>query len=128
MAQIATITLGDGQATPVNHTFVPRNPQARDEPAMWREKDLNSSLGDRNISLLTSVSKTREKVTVKLVLPVLVSPAGQPPVYEDQFVNISFSISPKISEASRKDIFAFAKNFIANAAVKAAVETGEIVY
>lgn len=126
--QIANIVLADGVATPVNHTFVPRNPQARDEPAMWREKDLTSSLGDRNLSLLVSSSKARDKVTAKLVLPVLVSPAGQPLVYEDQFVNISFSISPTISDAARKDVYAFAKNFIANAVIKAAVETGEIVY
>lgn len=128
MGQISALTLADGQAAPVNHTYVPRNPQARDEPASWREKDINSSLGDRNLTLLVQETKSRGKVTGKLVYPVNVAPAGQPAVYEDQFVNISYSFSPNIPESAKKDVYAISKNFHSNGAFKAAVETAEIVY
>lgn len=142
MPAIKPLTLADGQATPVNHTFSPAKPQSGTGkvlvPAEWQELNGESFVGARRITMsvlpdfkVNGVSKVR----IVIADPVLSAPSTgccvdgslQQVAYTD-FANITFSIASNATAAKRKDILAFAKSLLASAEVKAAVELLEPVY
>jgi len=132
MAQLTAISLADGQATPVNHTF---SPIGVDQQGIARLEDRSTgiALGFPTISM--SVRRPTKalpayKVVGKAVLPVLevTSPStssGIQPAPTKAFdlpFNFDFVLPSRATLAQRADILAFAKNFVAHAVVAAAVK------
>jgi hypothetical protein len=138
MTAIAALTLADGQATPVNHTF---NPVNIDQAgiAKWADRSGGIALGYPVVSFsLRAPSKTSRnyKVTAKVVTPVLevTSPSTStgiqpaPTKAYDLICNIDMTLPERSTLAQRNDLLAYAKNVLANAVLTAAVQSFESVY
>lgn len=139
MTAIAALTLADGQATPVNHTFSPVNIDAAGV-ARWADRSGGIALGYPVVtfSMRQPTKGARSyKITAKVVTPVLevtspstasgIQPA--PTKAYDITMNVDLALPERSTLQQRKDAFAFLKNFLANAAVmQAAVENFESVY
>lgn len=138
MASIASMTLADGQTTPVNHTF---SPVGIDQVgvAKWEDRVSGIALGFPvvSFSLRAPTKGSRNyKMTAKVVTPVLevtspstatgIQPA--PTLAYDIIANVDMVLPERSTLAQRKDLLAYLKNFMANAAFINAVESFERVY
>lgn len=136
MANIAILKLLDGQATPVNHDFTPQSTQIGTQPAVWFNREANTPLGYRRVTLYVKAATNGvSKVRVVIADPVLaVAPAGccidtnTPQVSYTDFFDATFSVPFQSSEANRKDILAYAKNLLATTVISDAVVKLEPVY
>jgi hypothetical protein len=139
MTAIAALTLADGQATPVNHTFAPVNIDVNGV-ARWADRSSGIALGFPVISSslrVPSKGSRNYKLTMKVALPVLeqtsastatgIQPA--PTKAYDLLFNCEFVLPERSTLAQRNDILAYAKNLLANAGVvTAAIQNFESVY
>lgn len=138
MAQIANLTLADGQATPVNHTFSAVKVDAAGV-AKWADRSGGIAIGFPTISmLLRDPSKTNRnfKLTAKVVVPVLevTSPStstGIQPAptkaYEMTAV-IDMTLPERSTAAQRADLLAYVKNYLAQSIVSSAVGQFDAVF
>lgn len=138
MTAIAALTLADGAATPVSHTFSPVNIDA-DGIAKWCDRSGGIALGFPAVTFSIRAPNKQSRVyglTMKVVTPVLevTSPStstGIQPAPTKAY-DITFSVNASLPERStlqqRKDAFAFLKNMLANAVMTQAVEQFEAVY
>lgn len=138
MAAIATLSLLDGQPTPVSHSFAPVTID-RAGVAHFADRSGGIALGYPYITLLvrqpTKASRTT-KVTGKVMVPVLevTSPSTatgiqpQPTKAFDELFSFDFVLPERSTAAQRKDILAYAKNLLAHAVVTNAVVDGEAIY
>lgn len=139
MPAFAALTLADGAATPVNHTFSPVN--VRDGIAKWADRSGGIPVGYPTItaSLKEPTNKVGSKnyrETIKVVFPVLeqtspstatgIQPA--PTKAFDLIANIEFVMPERATTQNRKDILAFVKNLLANSVATAAVQDLDPVY
>lgn len=134
MTAFASITINDGQATPVAHTF---NAQSLvNDVALWEDRVTGVPVGYPKVSaFIRRPTKTNRnyKVTFKLSRPVLnvtspstgsgIQPA--PSKAYDCFCSIDFVLPEASSLESRKDILAYAKNFLALSMVTSYVQDFE---
>lgn len=138
MTAIAALTIADGKATPVNHTFSPVN---IDQLGVARFADRSGgvALGYPVISQsLRSPAKGARnyRLTVKVVLPVLeqtsastatgIQPAPTK-AYDLTFTG-EFILPERSTLADRKDLLAYVKNYVAHAVVTSAVNDFESIY
>lgn len=134
MSAITAITLADGQTTPANHQFAPAMPQQGDNFAQWRS--ISDTLVDgKQLSLrvrkLTTgyVVEGQVKAPVTALLPEnCCVPSNVPQVAYTNIFDFKFRLPLAGTTATRKDILAFAKNFLSNAAITAAVTNLEVVW
>jgi len=138
MTAIAALTLADGQATPVNHTFNPVDIVAG--VSKWADRSGGIALGYPVVtfSMRQPTKASRNyRVTAKVVTPILeqtsastatgIQPA--PTKAYDLIFTSEFVLPERSTLAQRNDILAFAKNFLANASVMtAAIQNFESVY
>jgi hypothetical protein len=137
MGAFATITLNNGESTPVAHDFDPNT--LTGTVSTFADRVDGISVGYPNITILTSVpSKTSRlyKVRAKIVLPVLetvtastyngITPA--PTKAYDLTAVVEFFIPERSTLAQRKDIRAYMSNFLAHAVMTDLVETQETIY
>lgn len=139
MSAIANVVINDGQATPVAHTFAPVTIDAQGV-AKWADRSNGISVGFPTLSYsLKSPSGNSKsyKLTAKATLPVLdvTSPSTStgiqpaPTVGYTLIANMEFVLPERSSLQDRKNLLAYARNFLANAAViTAGVENYETVY
>lgn len=138
MSAIASMTLADGQATPVNHTFAPVGIDQA-SVAKWADRSGGIALGFPVVSFsLRSPSKgTRSfRLTAKVVTPVLevTSPSTStgiqpaPTLAYNLIANVDIVLPERSTVAQRKDLVAFLKNYLATATIQNAVESFEQVY
>lgn len=138
MAQIAPITLADGQATPVNRTFSPVGKDSNGV-AKWVDRSGGIAIGYPIITMQVrepSKSSRFYKVTRRVTLPVLeaTSPSTMtgiqpaPTKAYDLVVDTTYVLPERCTLAQRQDLLAFAKNFDANAVFTAAVKDFESVW
>lgn len=138
MTAIAALTLADGQATPVNHTFSPVNIDSAGI-AKWADRVGGIALGFPVVSFtLRNPTKTSRvyKVSGKVVVPVLevTSPSTStgiqpaPTKAYDLTATIEMILPERSTAAQRADLLAYSKNFLANAVMSAAVASFESVY
>lgn len=138
MSAIAALTLADGAATPVNHTFSPVNIDQAGV-AKWADRSGGIALGFPVVTLsLRNPSKTSRnfRLTAKVVTPVLevTSPSTStgiqpaPTLAYNVTANIDIVLPERSTQQQRKDMAAFMKNFLANAVITNAVENFESVY
>jgi hypothetical protein len=138
MTAIAALALLDGQATPVSHSFDPVTID-RAGVAYFADRSGGISLGYPVITQLTRqpVKGSRAvKVTGKVVTPVLevtspstatgIQPA--PTKAYDLMFSFDFVLPERATLAQKKDILAFAKNFLATTVITNAVQNGEAIY
>lgn len=138
MTAIAAITLNDGQATPVAHTFSPVD--IKNGVASWADRSGGIAIGFPVISFSNRIPTKGSpsfKMTAKVVLPVLeqtsastatgIQPA--PTVAYNLIAQVDLVLPQRCTLANRKDLIAYVRNYLANAAViTAAVENFEAVY
>lgn len=138
MSAIAALTLNDGQATPVAHTFSPVRID-QNGVASWADRVGGIALGYPVVSFSMRVpSKTSRvyKLTAKIVAPVLevTSPATStgiqpaPTKAYDLTFTCDFILPERSTLAQRKDLLAYAKNYLANAVMTSAVSDFESIY
>lgn len=137
MPSFSSLTINDGQATPVAHTFAPGTLVGTE--AKYIDRSTGITVGfpviTANVSLPSKQSKMT-KVRLKVVAPILevvnsstysgITPA--PTRAYDMTFDGTFFLPERSSLAQRKDILAYAKNLLANALVTSLVETQETVY
>lgn len=138
MTAIAALTLADGAAVPVNHTFNPVNIDALGI-AKWADRVGGIALGYPVVTLsMRQPNKANRnyKLVVKVVTPVLeqtsqstgtgIAPA---PTKAYDLTSVTEVVLPERSTlAQRKDLIAFHRNMFANAVITAAVENFESIY
>lgn len=133
MPAIAAITIADGQVAPVNKTFNPDN--IKNEVATWYDRSGGIAVGYPVITVSVrppsrnSTSRVN-KVTVKIVVPVLEQVAPSTvwtKAYETTFTG-EFLMHERSTLQDRKNLLAFAKNFLAHAVAQAAVHDLEPSY
>jgi len=127
MTALAAITLGD--RTPTNVVF---NPSAIDPQGVAKFFETAAASIDERRGLTLSVKLPKvggqvARVTAKVVIPVMDSVNTTLKVGES-ICNMEFVFSKRATLNQRKDMLAFAKNYLANAAITAAVENLEAVY
>jgi len=132
MPQAAVITLNDGKATPVAHSFTPAGIDANGV-ATFVDRSANVAVG---YNVLTVSSKLPSKVSrkrssrAKLVMPSWYQPtvAGGVSMPVQNFVNM-LSVDAVLHEASTqtelKDLLAMFRAYVASPAFETLVLTGE---
>jgi hypothetical protein len=121
--QIANITINDGQATPVAHTFEPIKSTL---PALYRESLADVPvIGNGRVSVNNRTTNGLNKVTVLLELPALETATGGNPegytaapaeAYKHQ-VKAEFILPDRGTVAQRKDLRVLLLNLLANAQI-----------
>nr|QDH87892.1 MAG: hypothetical protein H2RhizoLitter493524_000002 [Leviviridae sp.] len=140
MTAIAAVTINDGQATPVAHTFSPVNIDQAGV-AKWADRSSGIALGFPALSFSQKTPNPKGarnyKMSIKVVLPVLevTSPSTStgiqpaPTKAYDLIATVDFTLPERSTLAQRNDLLAYVKNFLANAAVVTpAVQNFESVY
>lgn len=138
MTAIAALTLNDGQASPVAHTFNPVNIDSAGV-AKWADRVGGIALGYPVITMSVrnpTAGNRNYKLTIKVVTPVLeiTSPSTgtgiQPaPTKAYDLTSVTEIVLPERSTlAQRKDLIAFHRNLFANAVVTNAVQDFESIY
>lgn len=138
MAAIAVLTINDGAATPVAHTFSP-NPDINSSLPVWVDRSGGIAMGYPKISLSvrnpTKASRTY-KVTLKIATPIMETvsastASGIPPapvVSYTPLCNVEFVLPERSTLQQRKDLLAYVKNTLANAVMTSAVQDFEPVW
>ena len=137
MAQIATITINDGQTTPVAHAYNP----VKSVPPTYRR---NGVAGQAVIAqerlmidtIMASAVNGVNKVRLELVIPVVEVPAGgassgytaPPAIAHEMRVKVEFFFHNRSDSAGRKDLRVLLSNLLLNAQVVSAIDTLEQPY
>lgn len=139
MTAFATITLNDGQTTPVAHTFTARRIDAG--IAKWQDISGGIAVGFPTVTAslrepLKGQRASMYKVTMKFVVPVLevvsnstysgITPA--PTKAYDVVANLELLLPERATNADRKNLRAYVANALAQADLKAMIEDLNMVY
>lgn len=137
MAAFANITINDGAATPVAHTFGPNTLVGL--VASYADRSGGISVGYPTIQITSQVPVKNSrlyKTRIRVTLPVLetvnastwngITPA--PTKAYDMTGIIEFIAPERSTLQNRKDIRAFIKNLMADAIVTSLVETQETIF
>lgn len=128
MTALAALTLADGQATPVNHTFSPVNKDSAGI-ARWADRSGGIALGFPTLSFSLkspgAKGSRNYRAIAKVVLPVLevtspstatgIQPA--PTKAYDLSATVEIVMPERSTAAQRADLLAYLKNYLANSAV-----------
>lgn len=137
MPAFSSLTINDGQATPVAHVFSPATLVGTEAKYMDRSSGITVGFPviTTNVSLPSKNSKLT-KVRLKVVSPVLevvnsstysgITPA--PTRAYDMTFDCTFFLPERSSLAQRKDILAYARNLLASIYTASLIETQETVY
>lgn len=121
MPTITSLSLADGQTTPVSTTFDAHAGQQGDKyPATWFARSTSFKYWKEITQLVFRKSNTR-RVVVKLRMP------GQNALEVDHssLVTVSFIISDDAEEQDRKDMLAYVQAYMMSNNLESAVLNGE---
>lgn len=112
MPTLVPVVLPDRAATPVNHTF---NPRDTTNGVTTLTESTGVPIGERRITLAHSRSQNgRIRATIKLVVPVVqdvtVNGVTKPTVVKTNYADITFNFDATSSTQERKDIVSFVEN------------------
>lgn len=138
MSNMTSLTIADGQSTPVNHTYDVQNAQVGDKPAVWMDKISGTYQG---FSILTSIlrrSDTGKAYRVKLTISVptlaVTAPASgsgiQPlptPAYTTR-ATVEFILPDGCVLQDRKDILAYVRNALSQTIIQDQVTNLSALY
>lgn len=126
MANIATITINDGQSTPVAHAYNP----TQVNPATYRRNGVAGQSVIAQERLLIDVENAKtysgvNKVKLELVLPVMEQASGgaatgyvaPPAIAHEERVQVTFFFHQRSDAAGRKDLRVLLSNLLLNAQV-----------
>lgn len=126
MPQITALSVKDGAATPVTHTFQPVTTNGA--KAEW---------ADRSAGLPTAYLKIQHEVRQPATataafrviagfnIPVSQSVAGVDTVVRNSSASVTLNLSPQSTEQERADLLAYVANFLALPEVKTSVKNIE---
>lgn len=137
MPAFTALTINDGLATPVAHTFAQKTLIGTEATYVDRSSGITVGYPTVVVNSMPPTKTSRlSKVRMKVVLPVLevvnastyngITPA--PTKAYDLTFDAMFFLPERCTLAQRKDILAYAKNLLANALTTALVETQETIY
>lgn len=117
MSELNNVVINDGAATPVAHTFKPRN--VAGGIATLVENNTGVPLADKRLTLsIQRTASSRVKPTLKLQLPVVqdatVNGVTKPTVVRVAYCDLAFNFDPSSSTQERKDMVAFVRNLLAD--------------
>lgn len=123
MSAQGNLTLNDGQATPVAHTFSARGADMK--LALWTDVSGGIGIGMGKVTLsnvTTAGVSAAYKVEARVTIPVMETISGDaggytpvPKVAFNLFGKVEFVVPSRASLQNRKDILAYVKNLLANA-------------
>lgn len=138
MPAIGNLTINDGAATPVAHTFGPVGIESKTATYADRISGVPVGYGKLSISIREPKGGSSGvfKVGIKILIPTLeqtsaststgIQPA--PTVAYVTAAHLDLLLPARGTLQNRKDILAYVKNTLANAAVTTVVENLEAVY
>lgn len=131
MPAIANLVLTDRAATPVNHTFTPREAASGKGVLV---SNTGVSVGEKRVTLATTRSASgKTKITTRLIFPVVatetINGVAMPKVVRSSYANIEFVFDPTSTEQERKDTVGFTESVIqAGKWTNEVYVKGEVVY
>jgi hypothetical protein len=105
MPQLQSLVLTDRAATPVDHTYTPRDISGGVGAVV---ESTGVPIGDRRFTIsLSRTAQNRYKPSLKLTLPVVqdetINGVTRPTVVRTAYVEVNFSFDQTSSEQERKD-------------------------
>lgn len=129
MPAISDKLLNDGAASPVSHTFsVVSTDGSRGQWAERSSGKLNAFFTLYHEVKAPSTPKGAYQLKAGMNMPTLETVSGVQVVTRNSSFLLTFNFSPESTEAERKDLLAYATNFLANADVKTSAAKVEPFY
>lgn len=131
MATFADISLADGLATPVIHTFKTKTSSGR--VAIWEDRVTGIPVGYNKLTVETKDNDLVRRVRFSIALPTLEAVSGAngqgftpaaTVAYVHRF-NGEFLLPQRGVALNRKDILAYVKNALSNAVLAAIITDGD---
>lgn len=122
MPAIANLTIKDGAAAPVDHTFSVNTTDGLN--ARWLEKSAGQSLGYIPLTMSVRMAKSptgADVVEVTMSKPTLQTENGVASVAYRSSASLRFNFSQQETDQGKKDLVAYVTNFLSLASVKAAI-------
>ncbi|DAD50120.1 TPA_asm: coat protein [ssRNA phage Gerhypos.1_43] len=129
MPAIAALTINDGAATPVAHTFSPVTTDG--SSAAWADRSPSIASGFRTIShevVGPNGNRTVNRITAGFKVPVVATINTVDTVVRYSSAQIIWNIHPDSTLQERKDLHAYVTNYCGNASVKLSIENVEPFY
>lgn len=129
MPAIATLSINDGLATPVAHSFVPVTTDG--STAKWADKVAALPIG---YNVITDEVRQPGSTTAAyrrltgFSFPVLATVNGVNTKVRTSSAQVIFNFAQDSTDQERKDALAYVSNYLQNATVKAAVQNIEPFY
>lgn len=137
MAQIAPITISDGQVTPMAHVFNP----IMSVPPTYRRNGVSgqAAIANERLRLQSVLSKTVNgvnRIQLELVIPVVETPAGgsasgyvaPPAIAHEMRAKVEFFLHQRSEKAGRKDLRVLLGNLLAIPQVASLIDDLELPY
>lgn len=129
MPSAATITLADGQVTPVNHNFEPIS--VTPERSVLVNRESSTSAGQMQLIVGLSPAKSGRKtnrVNVRFNLPVEHTVDGIVKVAYVARLTCDVVLPEEMTQAQRDDMAAYVKNALSNAVVNGIISDLDPLY
>lgn len=129
MPAIASMSINDGQTTPVAHTFAPVTTDG--ETAKWADRSPTIPAGYKTLSIDVSPptgSRTVYKHTTGLMDPTVATVNAVDQVVRYNSAQLVLNFHPESTVQERKNLLAYVVNSMNNANVKLSVENLEPFY
>lgn len=125
MPTIGTLTINDGQATPVAHNFDPSS--GADGIATFRDDSASQVLEAGTITAKVAIpsavnANSVARVTLKIKVPTLETDEVPPSLAYTTLANLGFVIPLRADLQDRKDILAYSANLLGHADIVDVVE------
>jgi len=127
MPQVTAITLADGQATPVNHTFTPSS--IKDGMAVFYDRSKSVMLEQPYVTIRTNLAKNPKgisSVRATVNVPRYDSVSGK--VIGYQSATIEYRLAPTDTKQDRDDLVAYVKNLTATTLLQQMAGNVESLY
>lgn len=131
MPTFADLTINDGAATPVAHTF---KCKLNDKGlSTWEERTGGIPVGYLLVKVQTADNANVRTVTIDVVCPVLAAVSGAnaqgyTPAAKVDYTNRSkhqFWLAQRGSSQERTNLWAYARNILDNASIKSVITAGD---
>lgn len=129
MPAIASLSINDGQGTPVAHTFAPVSTNG--SQAKWADRSPSIPSGFLLVNHQVeppSGARTVHRVTMGYMMPTVATVNSVDTVVRYSSAQLVLNIHPDSTLQERKDLLAYVANSLGIAAVKTSVENIEPFY
>lgn len=130
MGQIASLSLNDGQAVPVSHTFSPAG-NLTPGGAVFEERTAGVAIGYIKVKQTLAQPQGKSKVyraKVAVELPVLQTVDGVQQVAYTLRANVEYLIPDQSTDAQRKDLHGYVLSCLTHSLTRAALRDLDPLY